>query len=699
MTGPSRGGQQLEDLMKKLKKMTYLRVLIVLVSFMVMVFLSNMFVTNMIHGTLESNTANTLDVAATKIENNLNDIRLSLNGFALTLQNMISHDYSIEAVRQYNREMAQYFFFSLNPYSFSGLFGYFEYLDEPVMVESYVWDGSGYNPTTRPWYVLANQSHEKIIETISFPDPITGKMALIYSRCVHHDNGERMATIGIRVQMIVLEKIISEISIGKGSYGILLSSDNTVLVHPDESFVGKNADDLVLQLSEHLECCRGSYKFEGVNHLGESVIVIGRELSNGWNLAIVTPHGPYYENSRTVLLVMVVMGLLFSALLIVVLVKIDMARTKADIESQNKSAFLANMSHEIRTPLNVIIGMSSIGRSAPDPKKKDHCFTKIDEASNHLLGVVNDVLDLSKIEAGKLTLTESDFSFPGVINRVVNIVNYKIESKGQTLTVNVSADVPEFLRGDDLRLAQVITNLVGNANKFTPEKGNIVLSAGVFSSRNGVYIIQISVKDDGIGIDAVQQTKLFQSFEQATASTFKQFGGTGLGLAISKKIVELMGGRIWVESEAGKGATFHFTVVMEEGKPEEVVDEDDTLPDFTGKRILLAEDIEINREIVMTLLEPTGVKIDCAVNGLEAVTMASKKYDLVLMDINMPEMGGLEATRRIRKFDPSVPIIAMTANVFKNDVDEYLATGMNGFVGKPIDMKRVIEKLRIYLKP
>ena len=378
----------------------------------------------------------------------------------------------------------------------------------------------------------------------------------------------------------------------------------------------------------------------------------------------------------------------------------------ASAASRAKSEFLSNMSHEIRTPMNAIIGMSSIGLKAQDNERMKDCFKKIDNASKHLLGIINDILDISKIEAGKFELSETEFNFAKMIEQIVNVVKFRIDEKNQNFTINIDGNIPLYLFGDDQRLAQVITNLVNNAAKFTPDGGSIKLDALLTQEENNICSIRISVADTGIGISPEQQKKLFQSFQQAESSTSRKFGGTGLGLAISKSIVEMMGGNIWIESEIGKGSVFAFNIQVKRGSDKHTEQETaDTAADkFTGRRILLAEDIEINREIVSVLLEPTQIEIDYAENGKEAVdkfTANPQKYDLIFMDMQMPEMDGLEATRKIRALDitnaKTIPIIAMTANAFKEDVIECIGAGMNGHLGKPLDFKEVLNKLRSYL--
>ena len=520
------------------------------------------------------------------------------------------------------------------------------------------------------------------------------------------------------------------------------------------------------------------------------------------------------------------------------------AKEAAIRSSSAKSDFLANMSHEMRTPLNAIIGMTHIGSKSEDIDKKDYSLKKISEASAHLLGVINDVLDMSKIEVNKLELSYTNFDFEKMLVRVTNLVNFNVEKKNQNFIVNIDSSIPPFIYMDEQRLAQVITNLLSNAVKFTPERGTIKLSANKVGEdkENNINYINFSVTDTGIGISEEQKERLFGSFEQADNSISRKYGGTGLGLTISKKIVDLMGGDMKVESSPDSGSTFSFMIPVKTGKgvvttklPKGVswssirilavddsmeirdyftstsralgftcdvaenskealkflqrnedkkydivfvdwnmpgmdsaeftrtVKEDysenaviimtsptewnniesiasksgidgyiskplftstltDTINEYIhiddhmksagmddfddktgleGLNILLAEDIEINREIVLGLFEGTGVMIETAENGKEAVNKFKKypeKYDAVFMDIHMPEMDGYEATRLIRAMDVpnarSIPIIAMTANVFSKDIEKCLRVGMNDHVGKPLDVDEVMTKLK-----
>ena len=384
------------------------------------------------------------------------------------------------------------------------------------------------------------------------------------------------------------------------------------------------------------------------------------------------------------------------------------AKNQAERGSRAKTEFLANMSHEMRTPMNTVIGMSQLAKGTNETERIHYCLDKIETASVHLLNVINDILDMSKIESGKFEVSVSAFKFRDLIHKTVSVLSYRMEEKEQSFTVQIDEAIPEYIASDDQRLMQVITNLLSNAVKFTSQGGSISLAAKLAAQDEGRCVIEISVSDTGIGISEEEQKKLFRSFEQADNGISRRFGGAGLGLAISKSIVEMLGGEIGVVSELGKGSSFLFSLLASPAAPTELPEEGavaDEMPFFKGLRVLLVEDVEINREILMALLEDSGVTFTCAENGRQAVEVfsaAPDSFDLILMDIQMPELDGYGATREIRAMDSpyakTIPIIAMTANVFREDVERCLASGMNAHVGKPLEIAEVIRAIKRFYK-
>ena len=359
------------------------------------------------------------------------------------------------------------------------------------------------------------------------------------------------------------------------------------------------------------------------------------------------------------------------------------------------------MSHEIRTPLNAIVGMAQIARRSA-AAESPRTVMSIDEmiaASSHLLEVLNAVLDMSKIESGKFTLASEPFSMTAILRDVVNIITQRCDEKGVAFAANPH-EVPDMrLLGDPLRLKQVLINLLGNAVKFTPSGGEVSLAVEMTKDGPDAAAFNFSINDSGIGMSEEQISRLFTPFEQADSSIASRFGGTGLGLAISQNLVQQMGGTIAVRSALAKGSSFTFSLTLP--KTQDALAQAQELStddlDLSGKRILLVEDIAINRLIVCELLQETNVTIDEAEDGEEAVSLFAQSpqghYDLIFMDIQMPRLNGYDAAKRIRAASHgdarNIPIIAMTANAYREDIDRAMAAGMDGHLSKPIDIDMV----------
>ncbi len=391
---------------------------------------------------------------------------------------------------------------------------------------------------------------------------------------------------------------------------------------------------------------------------------------------------------------------------------IQNALQQAKEGSRAKSEFLSRMSHELRTPLNAVVGMAQIAKnsleSADRNEKTLSAVDNIIKASDHLLAIINDVLDMSKIEAGKFEIACAPFDFIAALSETASMISQRCADKGVFFTHNINESHPPRVCGDKLRLNQVLINILGNSVKFTAGGGSVAMKLETRQVGGTVYA-EFELSDTGIGMSEAFMSRIFTPFEQADAAISGRFGGTGLGLALSRNLVTMMGGSIEVESAEGKGSTFRITLpfTVAESREQEARVETGAIcdMDFSGKRMLLVEDVEVNRLIFKELVGATGVVIEEAEDGRQALEKYSASpalyYDLVLMDIQMPHMNGYEATQSIRALDrpdaKTVPIIAMTANAYHEDVCNALQAGMNGHLAKPINLEIVLRTLASYL--
>ncbi|MEY4719771.1 MAG: hypothetical protein RL563_2389, partial [Pseudomonadota bacterium] len=381
---------------------------------------------------------------------------------------------------------------------------------------------------------------------------------------------------------------------------------------------------------------------------------------------------------------------------------LSQALQQAQAATVAKSQFLANMSHELRTPMNAIIGFAYLLKAEVSKPEHLHKLELLLSSGEHLLNLINDILDLSKIEASQLKLERTPLRLAHVLQEVCSMMGGRVRDKGLVLELDVDPQIePLTIMGDTLRIRQILLNYLANAVKFTAQ-GGIQLRARVLNEDDDNIFIRFEVEDSGIGIDETQQLRLFKNFEQAEASTTRKYGGTGLGLSICKKLAELMGGQVGLVSQLQQGSVFWFTAHFEKCIKPVVATQDsnDTENLVLRGHVLLVEDNLLNLELALEILKSFGLQVDVAQNGAEAVNKVQQQnYDLVLMDLQMPVMDGLEATRIIRSFPKfqHLPVLALTANVFEEDRSLCEAVGMNGFLTKPIDFENLKQHLLTWL--
>jgi signal transduction histidine kinase/ActR/RegA family two-component response regulator len=562
--------------------------------------------------------------------------------------------------------------------------------------------------------------HEGKQDGVFFSAPvvsiITGRPAMFVAKALRDEKGAFIGVVSASVELGYFQQLFGSLDIGKkGSIGVFRSDNFTSVVrwpvvkdglgvalpqgNLNREAVAAGQKHATLTFTSSIDNTIRIFSMRVLDKYPFFVVagIAQEDALAGWRVRSVA------VGLASLSLLLLLFGLMRSLVraearlseMNADLVRVNQTLTQAKIQAEtaniSKSAFLANMSHEIRTPMNGIIGMANILRREGVTPQQAQRLDTIDTSAQHLLSVINDVLDLSKIEAGKFTLEEAPLVISSLLANVSSILSERVKAKGLHLLIE-TGHLPHQLLGDPTRLQQALLNYATNAVKFT-ETGTVTLRAFVQEETADSVMLRFEVQDTGIGITPEAMARLFSAFEQADNSMTRKYGGTGLGLAITRRLAELMGGKVGADSTAGVGSTFWFTVKLKKGGAEalapaatDVDAETELRQRYARQRILLVDDEPINREVALMQLEDVDLLVDTAEDGEEAVAMARKTdYAAILMDMQMPKLNGLEATQQIRQLPGyrDIPIIAMTANAFAEDKAQCLAAGMNDFLIKP----------------
>jgi len=598
-----------------------------------------------------------------------------------------------------------------------------------------------YRPESRVWYTGAYEADGKIFCSDPYLDARTGEYVVSFSKLLFDEYGNPFGVVALDVFISNISEHVACIRLMESGYGILLDSKRRVIVHPVTDFFGMSLEGIssasrsyseqpdgvtgasrylnessdhksgtnrktdssifsgYAQMAQSLQNTESISAYDFITASGEKIVIFMRKLENGWYLGFALPGNIYYQDVKVMRAILAVTGIILALLLCAVQTFMYIAKSRSDSASQIKSAFLANMSHEIRTPMNAIIGMTELLDHEDLTVRQRDYVKDIDASANSLMSIINDILDLSKIESGKLMLNPINYDFPAMLDNISSMFKYVAQKKGIEFNFISIGEIPKILFGDDIRLRQVLTNLCGNAVKYT-ENGYIRLKVSSLEDK-----LVFEVKDTGMGIKKEALPGIFNAFEQDKTAKNRHIAGTGLGLPISKAFVEMMGGSIMLDSEYEQGTVITVIIPLVPGCESEVSYESKTetkLDLFApSANILLVDDNEFNLKVAHGLLRLYSIDAKKALSGKEAIELVKENdFDIVFMDHMMPEMDGIEAAAEIRKLGDkykSLPIIALTANAVQGAKEMFLLNHFNDFISKPIDVHRMIEILITWL--
>ena len=584
------------------------------------------------------------------------------------------------------------------------------YAEHPVVMSNGWVPGEDYRPETRPWYWATERSAAGFSISAPYLDAQSGNYCITLSRVVYGDQNEFMGIFGIDFFLDKLILVLGE-SYSSQGYAFLVDSEGVIINHPNADYQMGETAGRSIEDTEYAD----AYNREGVTTLrdygGQLMACLSRKTGSGFTVLVADRWWNIYGG---VVLVTATILALFGACLVFIVSLLNRlirwqeeanrqlvaSAQEARKANQAKSQFLSQMSHEIRTPMNAIIGLDSIALKDEtiSPRTRDE-LEKIGASARHLLSLINDILDMSRIESGRMVLKKDRFAFREFLNQIRIIINGQCEDKGLRFVCRETEPLDEYFVGDDLKLEQVLINIPGNSVKITEPPGVITFTVEQLDGPEDTALLRFTMEDTGIGMDKEFIPKLFEAFSQEDEGNTNRYGGSGLGMAITKSIVEMMGGEIRVESEKGLGSTFVVTVALGRVQAADApsVPADQAPAEsvsLEGLHILVAEDQQMNADILTDLMEMEGVSSEWAQNGQLAIDLFAQSepghFDAILMDMRMPVMDGLNATQEIRRLNrpdaASIPIIALTANAFEEDVKQCIQAGMNAHLSKPVDI-------------
>ncbi|MDR0655579.1 MAG: response regulator [Treponema sp.] len=719
--------------LKALLRGNYRELIFVVLAFTVMVSVSIIFASRIVSKRISANAFGLLDTAETVIMLKLRDAEITVHNTSILVVNRIEDGHGVPEIQNFFRDITgKMDLIQVSP-GFLAIYGY--------IMGSFI-DGTGYelpediDPETRQWYTEARRAHGGIILTFPYYNAATGKIIVTAAGEIRGKAGEDYGVIALDIDLEGIANYVTDLRFMEGGYGILFDENFFLIGHPEKDYAGKR----FMEISPYhdLDFPEGENTvilMDRKTSQDESMVSYYRRLENGWILGIVTPRRAYFLDVYSMAVVLSLIGFICMTVLSYFLLRLSAAKVHSELENREKTSFLAEVSHEIRTPMNAIMGMAELISRQPVSGEVAEYVTIIRQAGNTLLALINDILEFSKLESGRLYFESREYSPVSLINDVSNIIRIKIANKPISFHLNLDPDIPAVLVGDDVKIRQILVNLLSNAVKYT-RKGHIILnvrksflktSAGQenagedvpetppvnFSRENEKLRLIIEVEDTGIGIRKEDLGRLFTSFTRLDRDVNRGIEGTGLGLAIVKAFCTKMGGAVNVRSEYGEGSIFTAEVLQgyRDRKPVGPVSMSDSIPARENKiheygsrftapevKILIVDDMETNLLVAKGLMAPYRMQIDTCPSGPEAIEMMRlKSYDLVFMDHMMPGMDGIAAAAGIHDINPAVPVVMLTANVSAEQRKLFLAGKIDDFLAKPIEVSKLDEILEKWI--
>ena len=732
------------------KRALFLQLLLVTLAFLLMVFSSTLFVRNMLRNNLRRDAVDLLTQTKYKMEAKLIEPETAIITISNMIRTMILEGAGADKILKYLQDISDGLQSKTRGFQFCGVYGYFEIFDG-VYLSAPGWDiQKDYDPAGLLWYKTAVDAGDKVAVTPIYMSLLVNDYIITYVHRIFDEDGQPLGMVCLNVPLVYIINYVGDMRLTDGSYGIFLGEEMNIYYHPNRELIGENINDVgggISMQTDELLSGGGFFEHESTNYAQELMVTFSIRLENGWVLYSVTPKAEYYRDLTYMNLILGILGVIFSGALIVILIRVDRAKDKADEQSHKKSLllverqkvendlrlardiaeenskakskFLATVSHEIRTPMNVILGLteSQLMTETLSPEDKK-VFEKIFDSGNLLLHIINDLLDLSKTEAGKFELNPAKYEVLSLINDASNMNLIKFAHKPIKFLLRVDENIPLCLFGDELRIKQILNNLLSNAFKYT-NTGEVELAFGVDNSDENKTTLIIRVRDTGQGMTPEQVNNLFIEYSRFNLEVNRTTLGTGLGMAITNNLVKMMNGQISVDSTPGKGTTFTVRIPQEirgSGLLGKKIAEDFQKFNFSNiererhinitresmpyGRVLVVDDMESNLDVAKLLLAPYELQVDTAESGFEVIDIIKngKVYDIIFLDHMMPEMDGIETTKKLREAGYKNPIFALTANVVAGQREMFLANGFDGYLPKPIDLRQLNDSLNQFVR-